>query len=224
MHMTTKTMKMLGVAAMAAACFASTAPAVEMDESTLGSFPQPGTDLFVDWMVTDAAAFGYAGAYAYMYQVEVPENVGTRPEIFTVSFDTANVLDYGFLAGDDLDLVTLYHVAHASAGDHEGFALEQRPIIATLNSDNISWFFQGGLSPGSQSETVYFIDPNPPRPGIGGAQNGAPPSPWSSQAPTGEPVPVPGGDNQRVPDAGSSVLLLGAALSSLGIMMKKKLA
>jgi hypothetical protein len=212
--------QIFGAVAVALA-LAATSQAVIMDESTLGSYPMPGRDLYVDWIVQDAASFGFAGSYAYLYQLEVPVGTGTKPDIFTVTFDTSGVIVYGSIAGDDLDFAT-FHPAHTVGGEGEGYALSTVPAVATLASDNISWSFVGGLTPGTESMTLFFIDPRPPTLGVGGAQDGSPPSPWSSLATGGELVPIPGDpETHEIPDGGSTVLLLGVALSALGFVAKR---
>lgn len=47
----------------------------------------------------------------------------------------------------------------------------------------------------------------------------SPPSPWASIFPDGQQVPVP-----LVPDGGATVMLLGAALSTLGLLRRKLIA
>lgn len=82
---------------------------------------------------------------------------------------------------------------------------------------SVTWFFTP-LNQGS-SITLSFSSTLPPVLGEGGANDHNPPAPWSTSADLGTKLPVPG-----VPDGGTTVMLLGAALSGLGLIRRKLVA
>ena len=76
------------------------------------------------------------------------------------------------------------------------------------------WTFAPVLDNGV-SGVLDFTSLLSPALGNANAQDSNPPSPWAS-VPGGQQVPVP-----TVPDGGTTVMLLGAALSGLGLLRKK---
>ena len=211
--MSKKLFVVLAVAVMVLG-FAPVSKALIYDESTMGiALGNPHSDLYVDWMVLSPDEWNGPG-YLYMYQLEVPANVTTSPEHYTVSFDTSDVISYGYWMSDDLDVATGVHPAHTVGGESEPYLFPTEfSVITTLNPDNISWDLIGGLPAGYESPTLYFVHPNAPVMGDAFVLDGAA---WGSGAPHGEQVPVP-----AVPDATTTIILLGAAVMGLGLAARK---
>jgi VPDSG-CTERM motif len=80
----------------------------------------------------------------------------------------------------------------------------------------ITWKAFTPVAAGSSSGILFFMSDLAPIFGAGNASDAVPPSPWATIFPGGSPIPVP-----TVPDGGTTVLLLGAALSGLGLLRKK---
>jgi len=188
-------------------------------ESDLTSFTTPGSVVRVDWMVIDASGFGFPGLFAYLYQVE---NVsGIDLDLFTVTFPAGvvpvgEVVSVGILIGDDLDVATSYHPPHDTpniSGEITELPLGNAPINVSTDVmggfvSNITWTWAKDLLiTGTESPTLYFICSLPPTYGVGGASNAMPPSPWTSLAPGGQPVPVPS------PEPATVLLLIGALMT-----------
>jgi hypothetical protein len=191
---------------------ASTSQALIMDESNLGSFTEPGNLLYVDWMVLDPIEWGGQG-YLYLYQLEAPATAGTLPEHFTIKFDTTFLTSWGVYYSDDLDVANGLHPAHTVGGESEPYTMiGDTAIITTVNPDNISWNIVGGLPLGYETPVLYFVDPRAPTFGNAFAIDG---NAWGSQGPYGEKVPVP------APDAAATILMLGAAVTALGLLARK---
>jgi len=182
-------------------------------ESKLANVSVAGDFIRVDWIVQDAAPFGFQGAFAYLYQIE---NTTTTPEgifSFNVAFSVSatHTLAKGVLEGDNLDLATAFHAAHnattfANLGASPPPA-EMEPSPGTLSPASASNYSVFGtptgvkwnlidthIPPGSQSITLYIIDLRPPMYGIAVAQNSG--TQWKTgetliSGQIGDPVPVP---------------------------------
>jgi len=195
-------------------------------ESELTSFVTGlASDLTVDWMVVPytgglvSTASGVpvgpipAGGFLYAYQLE--NTTGQAIDAYSVTLPAGvvgSVAGAGIIGGDDLDLPTAIHPAHAGtvifpdgpvAGPFpilDGPPVEEGPFAlgllgAPLTSvdfvnGNVSWTFDP-FAAGLESETLFFVSPIPPIYGNAVAQDSTPPAPWGSLAPGGEPVPVP---------------------------------
>jgi hypothetical protein len=224
---------------MAGAVFAGPIPSSpgppfpSFGESDLASFITPGNVVRVDWIVMDASTFGFPGLFAYLYQVE---NVsGVYIDTFTVTFPAGvvpavEVVAFGVLAGDDLDVATTFHPAHSPPnifGELSELPLGNAPSSTSVNVvggfvTDITWTWtstdQGGfglLAPNTQSPTLYFITSFPPVYGVGAASNATPPSPWNSLAPGGQPIPVPS------PEPTTALLLIGALMVGASVCRRR---
>jgi len=233
----------LGVAAIAASTAVAgpipgTPTVGSMGESFWGSNNSPSDPgLNIDWMVLDATSWGYAGAYVYLYQIEVKTSA-TDVKSFNVSFNqTASpILASGYL-NSDLDVALgggTPHPAHAVAGEMDSgflapaFTVDSAAVInaTQITSGGISWNFTGIASPGTgatpyqESGTFYFVTKNPPIYGNGNALDSIPPSPWSGglnpTTPSSQPIPVP-----AVPEP-SEYLMAGIGLLGLGYLIRRK--
>lgn len=87
----------------------------------------------------------------------------------------------------------------------------------TASSGGVNWLITP-VQPGFSSSLLFFTSDLAPTWGNANAQDHNPPSPWASY-PGGNPVPVP-----NVPDGGATVMLLGIALSGVGLLRKKLIA
>jgi len=156
-------------------------------ESKLAEVITPNDYIRIDWIVRDAAPFGFPDDwFAYLYQIE--NTTGTLEGIrsFNVSFSTSPfTIAAGVLHEDNLDGVSVFHVAHTAA-NFPNLAAEVEPNPGTINpsdADNydvfisptgVSWNIKGTKIPsGSQSITLFIIDPRPPMYGMGAAQDSA---------------------------------------------------
>ena len=201
---------------------ASPSPVPSLGESDLVSFPVPPGNVNVDWMVLDAFFLtGVSGTFAYLYQLENSSPVeGAHFNTFTVTMSTAgaaSILGGGVLSGVDLDDAPFNHNI---VGEEEGFVLT--PTVGTVFSpdiNNVTWTF-ANIELGQETDTLFFISTLPPVYGVGSILNSSPPSPWSSLAPGGNPVPIPA----AVPEPGTALLLgLGIAGSYLVARRSKKI-
>jgi hypothetical protein len=167
--------------------------AAVMDEAAAPGLPN------IDWIVADAAPFGYAGDYAYMFQVEA-QHGGPGVSLFSLGFDTVEVLAWGVLDSDDLDEATLYHPVHAPkvGPDAETFQYVNAPVSASRAPDHMAWTFTTALQPGFESATLYFIHPRSPSYAFGGY---------------GLPTPAP--------DHASCLSCLSAACLALALMRSR---
>jgi hypothetical protein len=229
----------LGVAALAA----SSAVAGPIPASpTVGSMGESvwwstlsATDVGVnvDWMVIDATAFGYAGAFAYLYQLEATTAAASGPKQFSVTFDTAaaGVLAKGFQFGDDLDVANALHPAHVVAGESDAYTLKTTPASGTVTMDSatVTWNFPALTATGAtryETDVMYFISPNTPSYGNGNAADSVPPSPWAgagtifysaTNSKDSQPVPVP----VPTPEP-SEYLMAGLGLLGLAYLVRRK--
>jgi hypothetical protein len=217
-------------------------------ESELPSFIFPLTsDVTVDWMVVDYSGglvdgMGNpipAGGYLYLYQIENTSGVAMDALSLTFGPGTAaTILAAGELVGDDLDLATALHPAHAAAvaptddaapGPFAGLAGEEGPfplvgvtgLLTTVNpvDDNITWTFNP-LAAGAEANTLYYLSSKPPIYGNAVAQDSTPPSPWGSLAFGGDPLPVPDPTFQ-IPEP-SSLVLAALGLAGLGLWRRRR--
>ncbi len=88
----------------------------------------------------------------------------------------------------------------------------------SMDPNTVTWTF-APVASGGTSGVFFFTSLVAPTWGNAGALDSVPPSPWSSLAPGGQQVTVPG-----VPDGGATVMLLGGALSAIGLLRKKLVA
>ena len=197
--------------------FSTSTMAITSGESDQTSFWNGDLGATIDWMVVPGVnlatinpAYGDAGLMAYLFQIEVYDNNPTDVELLHLSLDTQGVAGIGVLGGDDLDDPTSFHGAHNVASESEGFNLAPVNLLFhQQSSDGIKFLFDP-LRPGDESETFFVVSSG--FPGLGNATllDSSPPSPWGSGAPGGEQVAVP------VPDAASTLMLLGMAVTGLG--------
>lgn len=178
----------------------------------------PASHVQVDWAVVPSNSTSLAPGYiAYLYQVENTSKVGV--DIFSLTLpDLSSIVAAGILAGDDLDLPSVNHLAGHNAGDFpllsgegEGYPLQTLTGTSTTTNpvDNtVTWTFNP-LAPGKQSDTLYILALTPPVYGNGVLQDSIPPSPWATLAAGSDPLPVPA----VVPEPGTLALAgIGLAL------------
>jgi hypothetical protein len=180
----------------------------------------PASGINIDWEVIPTTGTAFApGLYAYLYQIENTSKAGV--DAFSVTLAPAgfaSVVGAGILAGDNLDLLSLFHPPHdvaffpILAGEADPFPLA--PVVGgstTLNplDDTVSWTFSP-IASGTQSDTLYFLSTLPPVYGNAVAQDSIPPSPWGTLAVGAQPVPVP------LPEPATWVLA-GAGLLAIGL-------
>jgi hypothetical protein len=199
-------------------------------ESKLAEILTAGDFIRIDWIVQDATPFGFPGFFAYLYQIE--NTTGTQEGIrsFNVSFRTSPQTIAGVLNGDNLDSATAFHVAHNAATFPNLGApppAEVEPNSGTLNPSSaasysvfisptgVSWNINdANIPPGSQSITLFIIDPRSPMYGVGAAQDSG--KQWRT-GPTlvigqfGDPVPVPSPEP-------ATLVLLSLGLGIMGIV------
>jgi len=190
-----------------------------MGESEVFSFVQ-NDHVTIDWMVIDAGPMGLgpSGAFAYLFQIE---NTSANGMVNALSITLpagadAGIISVGEFTGDDLDLATGFHPAHDVSVDPvlstEGEGLTFRQVNSTVSMDNgnITWQFASrSLLAGEESQTLFFVHPDPPKYG-NATINGGPvnPAPWATTAPGSDQVPVP----NVIPEPASLALLaVGAA-------------
>lgn len=203
-------------------------------ESKLAEVATAGDFIRIDWIVQDAAPFGFPGFFAYLYQIENTTGTGEGIRSFNVAFNTGQTITAGVLGGDDLDVNTGYHFGH----NNSNFANlgapppppETEPSPGTPNPSSagaynvfisptgVSWNINvGHIPPGYESITLYIIDPRPPMYGPGVAQNSF--KQWRT-GPTfiagqfGDPVPVPSPEPATL-----ALLFLGMGL--IGFMRRR---
>jgi len=200
-------------------------PVPSAGESLLTSFiVGAASAINVDWeVITTAGTVFPQGLYAYLYQIENHSGANLDAYSVTVPINAiGSIVQAGILAGDDLDLNTLFHPAHTLvnfpilATEADPFplqALTSGNASIDVPDHNVTWTFDP-LLVGKQSETLYFLSTLPPTYGNAVAQDSIPPSPWASLAPGGaQPVPVP------VPEPASAALL---ALGMTGIALLRR--
>jgi hypothetical protein len=88
----------------------------------------------------------------------------------------------------------------------------------TLSPGGVSWVFTP-VAPGLSSATFSFTSAYSYILGNANASDNIPPSPWSTIGQGATQLPVP-----HIPDGGATVMLLGAALSAMGLLRKKLIA
>jgi hypothetical protein len=169
---------------------ADTGTSILADSS--GSGPTSPESLTVTWAVSE----NVADVYTYAYQVYNPPG-----DVLLGGPDAgqAEIVDSFSVLFDTTD-PSLYIPGTQSAGSGN----------QVNGTSGLFWTFPavnpGGLSPGLSFESL-----EPPTSGNANAQDGNPPSPWSS-SPSGQEVPVP------IPEPASMTLL---ALSALSLLMRK---
>ena len=169
-------------------------------ESKLAEIITPNDFIRIDWIVQDATPFGFPNFFAYLYQIENTTGTGEGIRSFNVSFSTSPSTIAGVLDGDNLD------AAHTAA-NFPNLGSEVEPIHGTINPSDannysvfisptgVSWNINNAnIPPGSQSITLFIIDPRPPMYGMGVAQDSG--KQWRTgqtlvQGQYGDPVPVP---------------------------------
>lgn len=146
--------------------------------STLASTSEPSENITVNWEVSQTD-----GSYLYLYElVNSPDAVDTVDQ-FHISFDTT--APGAFISGSQ------------EGGTAE---IDQGP-------QGLLWQFDA-VPPNDTSPVLQFQSMLPPIFGNGDAGDSAPPSPWSSLAPGGTPVAVPG----AVPEPPVAPLIMMAAI------------
>jgi len=191
-------------------------------ESKLAEITTPNDYIRIDWIVQDAAPFGFPNFFAYLYQIENTTGTGEGIRSFNVSFSTSPLTIAGVLDGDNLDNI------HNLAGEVE-------PIPGTIDpsdADNYDVFISptgvswniivgnipiGNIPKGSQSITLFIIDPRPPMYGVGVAQNSG--KQWRTgqtlvQGQFGDPVPVPSPEP-------ATLVLLSLGLGIVGFLRRR---
>jgi len=121
-----------------------------------------------------------------------------------------------------------YEVYDSNGGDVvDSFAVGFNTTVAgaviggnyqILAANGLTWNLFGPVQIGGVSGILDFTSLLAPALGNANAQNQNPPSPWAS-TPGGQQVPIP-----HIPDGGATVMLLGAALSAMGLLRKKLIA
>jgi len=130
--------------------------------------------------------------------------------VYTYLYDVSNPIT-------DTDTVDSYIVTVPSVDVIGGSAAGG--TSATVGPTGVTWTFPPvGL--GGTSALLSFKSLLPPVYGAANAADSAPPSPWSTLALGGTPVPVPG--TLTVPDGGLTVALLGGSLIALQALNRKK--
>lgn len=184
-------------------------------ESKLANLSVANDFIQVDWIVQDAAPFGFPGAFAYLYQIENTTTTGEGIRSFNVAFSVSatHTLAAGVLDGDNLDLATAFHAAH-NADNFSNLGAspppaETEPSPGTLSPASagnysvavvrtgVSWNITGtpsNIGPGLQSITFFIIDLRPPMYGMAVAQDSG--TQWRTgetliTGQIGDPVPVP---------------------------------
>ncbi len=192
-------------------------------ESALGNVFAPGDYIRVDWIVQDAAPFGFSGFFAYLYQLENTSTTGEGIRSFNVAFNTGMIVAVGVLDGDDLDTNTLVHQGH-NAGNFSNLGPETEPSPGVPNPPSIgnydilvsptgvSWNLknQVNIPKGYESITFFIIDPRPPMYGIATAINTG--TVWSSLR--GDPVPVPSPEP-------ATLILLSLGMGLMGFLRRR---
>lgn len=203
-------------------------------QSTLGgTTANPAEDIEIDWVVmflgpAPANPFGIpvgAPVWGYYYQVEnsSPTVVGrfvvtTPGPPFVFATSVFGDLDTGLVGGDPL--TTLNIPAHSIAGETELATGGIRVATTTeLFPSSVRWNFltppsgPGPIPINWESEILLAYALVPPTYGNASAIDDIPPSPWSSLAARGEPVPIPSPEP-------SAMVLLGMGMLA-GIMMRR---
>ena len=191
-------------------------------ESKLAEITTPNDYIRIDWIVQPAPSGFPPDWFIYLYQIE--NTTGTLEGIrsFNVSFSTSPLTIAGVLDGDNLDNI------HNLAGEVE-------PIPGTIDpsdADNYDVFISptgvswniivgnipiGNIPKGSQSITLFIIDPRPPMYGVGVAQNSG--KQWRTgqtlvQGQFGDPVPVPSPEP-------ATLVLLSLGLGIVGFLRRR---
>jgi hypothetical protein len=207
----------------------SPSPVPSAGQSLLTSFVVGGaSSININWEVLPtgpALTPNFPGGlYAYEYQIQ-NNTASSGVDAYSVTIPAAafpSIVSAGNLPGDDLYNTTGYHPAF-NAVNFPILATAQGPlpnqalsnVLTTLDpvDKTVTWTFSP-LSPGNQSDTLYFLSTQPPIYGNAVSQDSIPPSPWGSLAPLGgaQPVPVPTGQN--IPEPGTFVLM-GLAMVGL---------
>ena len=211
-------------------------------ESKLAEITTPNDFIRIDWIVQDAAPFGFPGFFAYLYQIENTTGTGEGIRSFNVSFSTSPFTSpstAGAKGGDNLDSESSYHAAHTAANfsnlgplpplPEDGDAGPINPSDADnydvfISPTGVSWNIIvvgnnpiGNIPSGSQSITLFIIDPRPPVYGVAVAQNSG--KQWRT-GPTlvpgqfGDPVPVPSPEP-------ATLVLLSLGLGIVGFLRRR---
>ena len=207
-------------------------------QSLINSSNAPGSFLNVDWMVIDATPFGFAGEFAYLYQVE---NDSAIPMLgFTINFDLGpgNLSTAGFSPSADLDVDGFFPgvLGHNTTNFPVALAGETEPAVfqdldvgavipnvtisgGTLTSITYTW--GGGTNPllasGSESGVFFLVSKLPPVYGHGQLFDTVVPSPWITTVAGSDRIPT----NLSVSEPGS-LLLLGLGLSGLALWRRRR--
>ncbi|MFA0761123.1 MAG: hypothetical protein HZLCBSQH_001227 [Candidatus Fervidibacterota bacterium] len=202
-------------------------------ESKLAEIITPNDFIRIDWIVQDATPFGFPNFFAYLYQIENTTGTGDGIRSFNVSFSTSPLTIAGVLGGDNLDSVSAFHAAHTAANFPNlgpPPPAEVEPIPGTINPSNandysvfisptgVSWNINNAnIPPGSQSITLFIIDPRPPMYGMGVAQDSG--KQWRTgqtlvPGQFGDPVPVPSPEP-------ATLVLLSLGLGIVGFLRRR---
>ncbi len=180
---------------------------------------------------------GIAAAMGVMPVLAVPVNPFTAANLGNVEFGQS-LLDSSSVPADTITIfwgVNLsggiyqysYEVYDSNGGDvvdslAVGFNTSGGVVIGgnyqILAANGVTWNLFGPVQIGGVSGILDFTTLLPPALGNANALNQNPPSPWAS-TPGGQQVPIP-----HIPDGGATVMLLGAALSAMGLLRKKLIA
>jgi LPXTG-motif cell wall-anchored protein len=215
---------LIGISPVEATVLPALSPFVSpaLGQSDLESDNTAGDFVDIDWVVetltaaqATALGVGAAGDIVYAYQIENTTAGGGSILAFSVTFDTSKfpVIGAGIISGDDLDagLVLSPH-ALGAGDDNDALGVSTTSGTASVNPMTVGWSFTGGtpVPTGKESDTLFFVTQFAPRYGNGNAQDGSPPSPWSSLSIHGsDKLPVP------TPEPGSVAAIAGIALFGL---------
>jgi hypothetical protein len=168
--------------------------------------PADYTDTAFEGLVTDVSGGAVLSQYLYLYQVESMLN---GANFFTVDAAAAYVSAAGANAGD-LDAVHNAGVFANLAGENEVAAGLVFPNLWNTDPDNTTWvFIVPPVDSGKESDVLWITSDWAPVYNRGNLQDG--------QNGSGM-VPVP---KPAVPDAGSTVMLLGFAVTGLGLLARR---